>query len=157
MPKRVRTVSVSMLLTFVLLAVNVSGAFAAPPQGLHMEVTEFVGTSGEAFFASGSSVDAGTVCATGIVDDVSVETFGAPSGSQLILHVLKRFYCGDGSGTFDVRLVVNLDLTTHYTTASWRIVGGTGDYTDLQGNGLLMGTPIDPGTSIHDVYDGNVH
>ena len=122
-----------------------------------MEVTEFVGTSGEVFTASGPAVDDGTVCATGTVDDVSIETSGAPGGSQVILHVLKRFNCSDGSGTFDVRLVVNLDLATHYTTANWKIVGGTSNYIDLHGSGSLTGTPIDPGTSIHDVYDGSVH
>ncbi|HKI54144.1 MAG TPA: hypothetical protein VJ987_08455 [Anaerolineales bacterium] len=159
MPKRVRTISVSALLTFVLLAVNVSGTFAAPPQGLHIEVDESIVNIEvpEAFVASGSAVDNGTVCATGTVYDASVETFNPQNESQRILHVLKRFACDDGSGTFDVRMVVNLDLTTHYTTASWMIVGGTGDYTSLHGNGSLAGTPIDPGTSIHDVYDGNVH
>jgi hypothetical protein len=159
MPKRIRAFSVSILLTFVLLAVNVSGAFATPPQGLHIEVDESIFNIEvpEAFVANGSAVENGTVCAAGTVYDASVEIFNPQSESQRILRILKMFTCDDGSGTFDVRMVVNLDLTTHYTTASWMIVGGTGDYAGLHGNGSLAGTPIVPGTSIHDVYDGNVH
>jgi hypothetical protein len=157
MPKNIQSITISVLLALVLLSVNTSGVFAAPPQGLHIEADEVVATSGEAFIASGPAVDSGTVCAGGTVDDVSVEAFGNQTGSKLTLHVLKRFNCEDGSGTFDIRLVVKLDLVTNYTTASWVIVGGTGDYTSLHGNGSLAGTPIVPGTSIHDVYDGNVH
>jgi hypothetical protein len=54
-------------------------------------------------------------------------------------------------------MVVHLDNNTSYTTARWRISGGTGDYTGLRGRGSLAGTPILPGTSIYDVYDGQVN
>ena len=70
---------------------------------------------------------------------------------------MKQFVCDDGSGSFDVSMVVRLDLTTSYTTAQWRIVGGTGDYAYLRGNGSLIGTPIVPGSSIDDVYDGMLY
>ena len=56
-----------------------------------------------------------------------------------------------------MKLVVNLDLATHETTAQWKIVGGTGDYVGLHGNGNLIGAPIVPGSSIFDVYDGTIH
>jgi hypothetical protein len=80
-----------------------------------------------------------------------------PSGPTIrILDVLKRFTCGDGSGAVHVRLLVRLDLTTHETTATWHVQGGTGDYAGLSGNGKLVGTPIDPGVSILDVYDGKL-
>ena len=76
MAKKFRTTTLSVLIAFILLAVTVSTAFAAPPLGVHIEVDEFVGTSGETFFVSGSAVAAGTVCSTGTVDDVSIETSG---------------------------------------------------------------------------------
>ena len=157
MTKKIRTTTLSILIAFVLLAVTVSAVFAALPMNVHIEVDEFVGTSGETFFASGPAVDAGTVCSTGTVDDISIEASGPSGGTFTILNVLKRFTCGDSSGTFDVKLVVRLDLVTHETTARWNVVGGTGDYTSLHGSGSLVGTPIDPGISIHDVYDGGMH
>ena len=157
MTKNIRTITHSTLIAFVLVAITVSTVFAAPPQDVHIVVDEIINTSGETFYASGSAVSAGYVCSTGIVDDISIEASGPPGGSFTILNVLKRFTCGDSSGTFDVRLVVRLDLVTHETTARWNVVGGTGDYSHLHGNGSLVGTPTDPGYSIQDVYDGSMH
>jgi hypothetical protein len=157
MSKRIRTTTLSLLLAVALLAVTVSAAFAAPPKNLHIEVDEFIGTSGEAFLASGPAVTAGAVCASGTVDDLSVSVSGPPGGSFAILRVLKRFTCADLSGTFDVKMVVRLNLVTNATTARWKVAGGTGAYGSLHGNGSLVGTPIVPGISIHDVYDGKVH
>ena len=156
MTKTVRTTTLSILVAMMLLAVSVTTAFAAPPLSLHMEVDEVIGTSGETFFASGPAVSAGAVCPTGTVDDLSVVA-SSPGGATTILHVHNRFYCADASGTFDVRMVVRLDNSTHETTARWVLYGGTGDYARLRGRGYLVGTPIVPGTSIHDVYDGRVN
>jgi hypothetical protein len=155
--KKVRTTTHSILIAFVLLAVTVSTVFAAPPMDVHIQVDEFIGGIGvdEPFTASGSAVDAGLICATGMVQDVSVSTSGAPSAPYRIIQVLKRFSCGDG--TIDVSMVVQLDLATNYTTASWRVVSGTGNYAGLRGSGSLVGTPIVAGESIHDDYYGNLH
>ena len=148
--------SFALLLTMLLLSLSVSTVFAVPPLDLHLEAEEFIDTSGEPFTASGGAVDAGLICATGTVDDVSVSGAGS-SGSFVILQVLKRFHCGDGSGSFDIMLIVKLDLSTNQITARWNLIGGTGDYSGLHGVGSLVGTPIVPGESIHDVYDGFVH
>lgn len=157
MTKKIRTTSLSILIAFILLAITVSTVFAAPPQNVHIEVAELIGGIGvnEPFTASGAAVDNGVICATGMVQDVSVSTFGSPSAPYRNIQVLKRFTCG--TDTFDVSMVVKLDLATNYTTASWRIVGGTGGFAGLRGRGSLVGTPIDPGNSILDVYDGSVH
>ena len=155
--KHLRTTAISVLMTVALLGVTASAVAAAAPLSVHIEVPEVIATSGEPFTATGAAVDAGAVCPSGTVDDLSTVTSGPPSGPYTILQVLKRFNCDDLSGTFDVRLVVRLDNSNHQTTASWRIVDGTGDYADLKGNGTLVGTPIVPGESIQDVYDGKVH
>lgn len=157
MTKKIRTTTHSILIAFILLAVTVSTVFAAPPMDVHIEVTEYINTSGETFNASGSAVDAGVVCPTGTVDDLVVDVSGPPGGIFRILNVLKRFNCEGSGDTFDVQLVVFLDLTTNETTARWNITGGTGAYAGLHGNGSLVGTPIVPGNSILDVYDGNMH
>lgn len=148
--------SFTLLLTMLLLSLSVSTVFAGAPLDLHIEAEETLGTSGEAFFASGGAVDAGLICPTGTVDDESIKP-GGGSGSFVIFQVLKRFNCGDGSGSFDIMLIVKLDLTTNQTTARWNVIGGTGDYSGLHGVGSLVGTPIVPGESIFDVYDGIVN
>jgi hypothetical protein len=157
MTKKTRSFTFSILLTLALLASTITVVFAAPPLLLHIEVQETIGSSGEPFIASGSAVDNSLVCATGTVDDLEVIVSGPINGNFRILNVLKRFTCDDLSGTFDVKMVVKLDLLTNATTAHWKIVDGSGSYVNLKGNGTLVGTPIVPGTSILDVYDGKVH
>jgi hypothetical protein len=149
--------TISILLTLALLVLTASAVVAAPPMDLHIEALEFVATDGEPFTATGSAVDAGLVCATGTIDDLYVEFSDSGRSPYRILHVLKRFYCDDFSGTFDIQMVVQLDLTTNETTARWKIVGGTDSYVNLKGRGALVGTPVVKGFSIQDVYDGMVH
>ena len=156
MSKIFRSFTLSMILTIGILVITSSVVVAAPSLDLRIEATEFIATSGEAFAASGGAVDAGLVCASGTVDDLDVSVASPDSFPIRVLHVLKGFNCNDFSGTFYVQMVVRLDLLTNQTTANWKIVGGTGSYTDLNGHGSLVGTPIDPGTSIFDVYDGKV-
>ena len=142
-----------------LLALTVSPVFAARPEPLHIEVLEYPAGTGappEPFTASGLAVDNGTICATGLVADEEL-TYTEPTGSYQIIRVLKRFTCDDGSGSFDLRMVVRLDLNTNDTAARWRIVSGTGDYAGLRGRGSLIGLSQDPDPGILDIYDGRVH
>ena len=155
MKKRLPALSISIVLVLVLA--TFSSASAAPPQSLHIVQNCNINGSCESFEASGAAVDSGLVCPVGTTVQLSFDSSGAAGGTLSILHVVKRFTCGDNSGTFDIALTVRLDLVSHYTTASWRIVGGTDSYASLRGRGSLAGTPIDPGVSIHDVYDGTVH
>jgi hypothetical protein len=154
--KKIQMRFISVLMAVLLLVFCVSSAFAAAPLSLHIEVDEVFSQEGETFHASGPAVDKGLVCATGTQDQLSLVAHGGQNPNILILDVAKHFTCGDGSGSFDIKMVVQLDNTTLDTTARWRIVGGTGDYVKLRGEGSLIGTPIDS-DSIHDVYDGKVH
>ena len=144
----------ALLTAVLMLAVNVSIVFAAPPKALHIEVLEFIGPGTETFTATGAAVDDGLVCATGFVSDVGT-TVGNPNGPFQMIWTTKHFDCGDG--TFDMKLIIKLDLATNNTTAKWRVTGGTGAYAGLKGNGTLVGTAVTPGVSIYDVYDGKVH
>ena len=54
-------------------------------------------------------------------------------------------------------MVAKLDRISGVTTARWRVVEGTGDYVNLRGRGSLVGTPLEFGVSITDVYDGWMH
>jgi len=154
-----KMILISMLAGGLLLAMNVAPVFAAPPEPIHIEVLEFPGGTGappEPFTASGLAVDNGSICATGMVEDVEL-TYNDPGGSYQMIWALKRFYCDGGSGTFDVRMVVRLDLTTRDTTARWQIVGGTGQYVSLKGQGSLVGLSNFPAPGILDLYDGVIH
>ena len=157
MKRKLRTAAFSFLIAAVFLAGTASAAFAAKPLAPHIEVDEIIATSGELFAASGAAVDAGLVCPSGTVEDLSTKVSGPPAGAFSILNVIKRFDCDDASGSFDVRLVVRLDNATGETTARWVAVAGTDAYSNLHANGSLVGTPIVLGFSIQDVYDGMVH
>jgi hypothetical protein len=149
--------SIFTAIIVAVLAIVVMPVMAAPPLFVHIEALEYVNTSGEVFEITGSAVESGIVCPVGTTADISIQVAGPPEGAFRNLTILKRFTCDDSSGTFDLMLNVRLDLTTHETIAQWRVVSGTGDYTNLHGRGYLVGIPIDPGVSIFDVYDGTMN
>ena len=155
-----RRISLAALIALLILSIAVIPAMAMKPLAVHIEVDEVInpGTL-DPFTATGPAVDSEFVCASGYVIDTDSHTVGPPAGTFLILHVTKQFTCGDGSGTFDVDMVVHLDLGTGDTTANWKVVGGTGNYANLKGNGKLVGIPYVPGGvgTILDIYDGKLH
>ena len=156
MTYKIRTTTFSVIIAFVLLLASFSPASAAPHLNVHIEVDEIIGESGELFLASGPAVDAGVVCGYGKVYELGTTVSGPPSGAFSILTIEKLFQCGDNSGTFTLKLKVRLDHTTGETSGRWKVTGGTDAYASLDGQGVIEGTPIVVGTSIHDVYDGRV-
>jgi hypothetical protein len=157
MKKPSRTLSISLILVLTLSILSATVAFAAPPLAIHIEVDEFINQNGEVFNASGPAVKAGVVCPTGTVDDIYSNPFGPPVGNYTYLSIKKKFTCNDGSGDFFyIKMKVKLNNTTNVTTAKWHFTNGEGDYLPLHGHGTLVGTPVTPGISINDVYDGKV-
>jgi len=150
-----RKYKILVLFIAAILAFYSVPAMAAPPQNVHIDAYENIYSDGT-FTITGSAADSGLVCSSGVTHNVSNVASGPSGGDFVNLRVIKRFTCDDLSGTFDVMLLVRLDLVTHYTTARWTVVDGTGDYATLHGRGFLEGTPIDPGTSINDIYDGTM-
>ena len=67
--------------------------------------------------------------------------------------MVKYFVCIDG--TFDVELRVWL-LNGGHTTGRWKVIGGTGSYAGLKGNGTLTGTYDAVGNTVLDVYTGKI-
>ena len=156
MNKRFQITLSALLLTLLLLTLSTSAALAARPLALHIEVKENIQQqSGSLFGAYGPAVNVGYVCSEGIVDNLGFEIIGQ-NGDITIMSITKRFICRDSSGTFLVKMTAYLDNTTGKTTADWRIVGGTGDYTALRGQGTLVGIPFNY-PYILDVYDGFVY
>lgn len=152
-----KRLTISIILAVISIFVAVAPVMAGPPLRVRIEAPTVIGSSPNPFTASGTAVTSGQICPAGEVHDLSNTSFGRPGGRFTILRVLKRFDCDDGSGSFKARLIVRLNNRTFRTRAAWRLVGGTGDYTDLRGNGRLLGIPIDPGISVLDIYTGQIH
>ncbi|MDH3753462.1 MAG: hypothetical protein OEU32_06270 [Acidimicrobiia bacterium] len=147
-----KSLATGLITTLLTVGLAASPAAAAPPLDVSITADEAIGAGGN-FVASGPAVTAGLLCGTGVTTNVVGPAHGA---ATLIFKVDKTFVCDDATGTFTLRLNVRLDTTTSFTTANWRVVAGTGDYTDLRGNGSLIGTPIIAGTSITDDYTGRL-
>jgi hypothetical protein len=138
----------------VMLLVLPAAAVAAPPLDVTIEVDEYLGGGGT-FNAVGPAVDDGLLCATGITSHVEVKVSNAPPwGSNLT--VVKDFTCGDGSGTFRVKLQVRLFNDGH-TTFHWVVIGGTSSYATLHGSGSGVGSPLLAANDILDTYSGKMH
>ena len=71
-------------------------------------------------------------CSTGFAADTENVSDQLPLG----LVVLRKFTCGDGSGSFTAQLAVTAE---HATSGSgrWEIVDGTGKYVTLWGMGTM--------------------
>jgi hypothetical protein len=147
-----------ILVVAIFIVLTAVPAMAAQPLEVQIEAPSTIDPEdADPFQAVGPAVDDGLLCASGEVFDLSGQASGPPEGSRLNIKVVKRFVCADGSGTFDVKLIAKLDLTTGETTGSWVVAGGTGKFAALHGSGQLSGFPIEPGVSILDVYDGKMH
>jgi len=146
----------AILISLFLLVFNASLVFAAPHLSLHIVVEETISEFpvSATFSASGSAVP-GLICASGTVVELGGTAPINSVGPFQTFWVTKQFKCG--LDTFDVEMFVRLNTVTGYTKAKWEIVGGTGEYTNLQGEGRLKGTPITLGVTILDVYNGKVY
>jgi hypothetical protein len=153
--RAIRTKFVVLLLGLILVLLSVSVAAAAPPLKLQIVVDEYINLQNKPFTASGPAVDSGAICASGTVSEVS-SPFGPSQGNYILLNIRKEFVCGDGSGTFYIKMKAKLDANG-FTTANWKFDGGTLNYVNLKGNGKLVGDPTLAKNDILDVYDGRVH
>jgi hypothetical protein len=118
-------------------------------------------TGTETFYAFGTAVP-GIIPVTGQVTDGNLIS-AVPTNYGFDLVVIKHF-CSMGSctgGTFDVQLNVKLNTTTHFTTATWTVISGTGAYQNLSGSGALAGipdggVPVPTWVGITDIYYGTL-
>jgi hypothetical protein len=91
------------------------------------------------FAIAGKAVDSGLICASGTFVDTGIHFAGYQSdraGRSLVqLQVTKAFTCGDGSGTFFVKMQIQADFNTGLETFTWVVQGGTDHYANLRGSG----------------------
>lgn len=102
------------------------------------------------FTAAGRAVEDEVICASGTFVDTGIRFAGYQSdraGRTVVqLQVAKTFTCGDGTGTFFVKMQIQADFETGLETFRWVIQGGTGDHRGLSGSGS--------GSTVRDA-DGN--
>jgi hypothetical protein len=152
------------VIALFLVALPIASVEATTPEQVTFEgPAYFVGPDAGTgvFTATGPAVDSDAMCPGGTVMDMY--TKAAPKMGQspngVNLQIVKEFTCDDDTGTFLIKLQVRI---TYYPTFNWVVVGGTGDYEDLKGNGsgfgerpLFNGVP-DP-IGVWDVYEGRLH
>ncbi len=109
---------------------------------------------GGTFTAAGPAKAAGLICASG----KTANDYGPNQGntSPVTIKLDKIFACDDRSGTFTLRLNVQLDTVTGQTTATWDVTRGTLAYASLHGHGSLKGVPNANRTLITDYYTGTL-
>ncbi len=154
-------VPVAIVAAALVALASIAPAAAAAPESVHivspMHFNQDAFNTGT-FTASGSAVDDGTVCASGVVEDYHILLAGGQSNRKLQIPVRKAFTCDDGSGTFYVKIQVHLEFETSTEAFSWVVLGGTDDYARLRGSGSgsTVGDGSNPQTGNINTYDGFV-
>jgi len=100
------------------------------------------------FTTTGQATDSGLICGAGTFVDTGIRFAGFQSPRGTVqLQVDKAFTCGDGSGTFFVKMQIHADFNTGIESFSWVIQGGTADYDMLKGSGSGTTVPRDGGNT----------
>ena len=102
-----------------------------------------------------------TLCSTGDVYDNVLRLDGwDPDRGRPPKHVYveKTFTCDDASGTFDIRLhAIPKEDGDTTEKLRWTVLGGTGDYAGLMGQGGGFTVPDDGDPyDVVNIYDGTV-
>ena len=154
----VRPILATLSALLALGVVAAPAAAAAPPQGVTIVSDVTFANEGPNFGdfeATGATVDAGTMCASGTFVDDGIR-FAGFQGRQgdIQIQVLKTFTCDDGSGTFSLKMQIQATPDTGIETFQWVITGGTEDYDSLRGSGTGTTVPREGGNT--NTYVGGV-
>lgn len=149
-------IAVVILAAALLCAFGAASALAAPKSSVHFEVTKWlIPGYQETFVASGQAVADGLIPATGLALQSGFAVSPSPEGEGfLIFTVVETFLCNDG--TFDVELVVTFDVANPHTWGTWKVLGGTGTYANLTGNGKIHSEAGPSPEQYFDEYDGSL-
>jgi len=156
-----RGMSLAVLVAALAGVMAATPAMAAQRLDVHIEVTSPFTQDAVPFVASGPAVDSGLLSATGFVSTGDVTVSPSPHRDGfLYLTVLKHFVCDNG--TFDVEVAATIDLNAgtgsgdRTGSGHWTVLGGTGSYANLKGNGKCYSTQCVPGESVYDFYDASL-
>jgi hypothetical protein len=116
----------SVAIALVLIAFFTTGWVSSPPASNATSITITTnGGDGAPFTTSGAFVTSGTRL-------MMVRLSG--NSQATAIHCTNTFVTSDGTGTFTI--LSNCQFTT--STGTWRVISGTGNYANLQGNGTLV-------------------
>lgn len=142
---------VSVLSTVFLLLAMVPAPFAGAKQPLDVEFEVTVGAG--TFTASGPAVTEGLMCDFGTIENPEPDKFVGNSEIVSNAQVVTVFTCDDGGAldgdTFVVKHQLHIDLTVQPVTwtINWVVLGGTGEFARLHGNGhgtgIFLAGPFD--------------
>lgn len=148
--RRSLRVAVAFAAVALLLPTAALAAPRPPTLGVTFDVHTVFSETQWAFTAAGPAVEAGFICPDGTVADVFFSLIETPRGIHI--QIIKQFTCTDGSGTFDVKLQVQLDKRGDHFL--WTVVSGTDRYAALHGAGSGFGIAFEGG--VEDYYVGQV-
>ena len=134
-----------------LLAAPASAAGAS--ESISIVSTVDFATGSETFVAEG-----GGLCRSGTAFVSNGPYIRERGVSTFLLN--KGFTCDDGSGTFFVELRVWYSPCAATDRGVWTVLGGTGAYASLKGQGQVVGTytpgPCSDATGLVDHYTGRL-
>jgi hypothetical protein len=138
MMTKIKTLIGTCVAAGALVGLGAPPAAAAPPEPFTItETIDF--DTGEATFTA-----TGALCPSGTFED-QVETFaGHPETTGKFNLLISTVYtCADGSGSFYAQkhvFITLIDDDTSTNSGPITFHGGTGDYTNLSGHGVDIGT-----------------
>lgn len=148
--RRLGLIIAAVALVFGALAGEASASTSRSLQSVTISNTG----SGDVDVLSGPFTTTGPLCPTGTAETTSRTVLSSGDG-YLNLYVTKHLTCDDGSGTFDLGLVVHLTFAPFKDNFVWAVIGGTGSYEHLRGAGTGTGSLQEDGSLI-DTYSGLV-
>jgi hypothetical protein len=150
---------VALTAALALVTAPMAGA-GAPDQGsVTLDIWMYYDTGTGPFTASG-----GIVCGSGDTQDEWIGSWrGVPPqftgdyyhGASVLMKERKVFTCGDGTGTFTLEFIAPMHWDQGYNHGEWKVVAGTGDYTDLRGHGTFR-VEWGPDVPNHEVWEGHL-
>lgn len=146
-----KLVLVCAVAALLLVALPIGSAGAGTPWldvQMVVEIHYDMGDPYGPFVASGPAVDDGLICATGDTLDISSVDHHRDDEGVTRFTVIKRFTCPSGH-YFDVRSNIINNQIVGFEHVFWSVVGGSGPYTSLRGDGTAFGMGTgDPDISI---------
>ncbi len=153
--RRLSTVGVAAVL---LAMMPIASATATPPLDVTFDVEFIFEPPAGGFGATGSAVDAGSMCPGGTVEEVA---FRQSRNTQNVTTV-DRFICDAGEGfglddSFIMKAQIHIDWSTFEFWGHWVIMDGTGAFTGIHGTGDVHGGFVFEPFGVAETRAGGMH
>jgi hypothetical protein len=147
-----------LIVGFALLAtlatwINAS-SWASPSEQVTLQTSKAPGPGQPGTFeATGAFADSGAI------DNLAFNFSAIGAPTFVISHLTILFTGAEGAFTLKTQITETLTSDPNVLTDSgtWTIIGGTGAYADLHGQGTIVGTLDENAGLINRTFTGNVH